>query len=613
MKSFIKKPLNSIKYFFKNKFLIFTFFIIALKCIIFLGFVNSPNAIGFINYTKTNPFLILVDICFTLILVSFAYLFKGIGQYIYLFILNLSISTILFFDLCYYRGFNAFISPYLLSESANLNNLSDSITSLTRRHDYIFFVDIVLILVIFIVLRIKSKLHFDVKRSIPAFIIVFAIPLIIIYTMHVQYDIKQVGKKINRYIFVQSWVPIGMMDSETPLGYHLNDTYTYFRNINSSLSSSDKKKIANWFKKKQENLPDNNYKGMFKGKNLIIIQHESLENFVIGRKIDGQEITPNLNNLVKNSIYFNNYHEQVNQGVTSDAEFMTNTSVYPLRSGCVFFTYPKNTYNSLPKLMQSIGYSTTAIHPDHAGYWNWMTSLESIGYQKCFDASNFNQNETIGLGMADGSFFKQVEPIIKNRKKPFLTYMITLSSHMPFDLPQKYRKLKLSNNLDPTYLGGYFQSVHYTDEAIGNFMKMLDKDGILDNTVVVIYGDHTGVHKYYQSEVNNIKPSQNWWMNGNTEVPLIIYSKGMKPQVVSIYGGQIDLLPTITYLMGIPSSKIANTAMGRNLLNTKRNFCVLDDKTYLGKDSPYKNYATDGLDIADKMVRGNYFKNYFKK
>ena len=93
----------------------------------------------------------------------------------------------------------------------------------------------------------------------------------------------------------------------------------------------DKADINELFEVKKENLPNNEYFARSKGKNLIYIQVESLENFVIGQKINGKEITPNLNKLVQSSLYFPNTFEQVNEGTSSDADLMVNTSMLPLR------------------------------------------------------------------------------------------------------------------------------------------------------------------------------------------------------------------------------------------------------------------------------------------
>ena len=348
---------------------------------------------------------------------------------------------------------------------------------------------------------------------------------------------------------------------------------------------------------------------MFKGKNLLIIQFESLEKFVINQKIDGQEITPNLNKLLKNSLYFTNYYEQVGEGTSSDADLMTNTSIYPISSGATFFSYPDTHYISLPKLFNNMGYTTTAIHPDSGSFWNWMPALKAFGFGTCIDSSRYNITETIGMGISDGTYLPQVEPIIVKQKQPFYTFLVTLSSHIPFQLPNKYKELKLSLALDNSKLGGYFQCIHYSDKQLGIFFDNLKKDGILDNTVIVIYGDHEGVHKYYAPEIRDLKPSETWWLDNHKQLPLIIYNNQLKGEEIKTIGGQIDLFPTVASLMGIDQKNYSGSVIGRNLLNTNKNFVVLRSKQFIS-DKPNdkeKASATQGLSIADSVIRSDYF------
>ena len=107
-----------------------------------------------------------------------------------------------------------------------------------------------------------------------------------------------------------------------------------------------------------------------KGKNLIIVQVEALQQFVIDKTVMGQEITPNLNKLIKSSAYFNNYFYQIAAGGTSDAEFMSNNSLYPAPSGAAFFFYANNNYLSLPKALVKNGYETAALNGYYETFWN---------------------------------------------------------------------------------------------------------------------------------------------------------------------------------------------------------------------------------------------------
>ncbi|OLN28323.1 LTA synthase family protein [Desulfosporosinus metallidurans] len=594
-----------------DNMLVFFFTIAALliKSVLFLGLINNDNATKFsffkAFYSFSAPPPMLVYVSFSVIILSFAYLFKGRARFWFLVTCDFLFSLLLLADLMYYRGFSSFISPYLLSQTTNLDNLSSSIMSMLRPVDLLFFID--LLVIVGIGLKFK-KFQAKTKRNAATMLILLALSISYIYFQHVQLDIKGKGEDM---LFRVSWSPNQTMSNLSPLGYHAFDIYNFYENKQlEKLTSVEDQEIKSWFEQKQKSLPPNQYNSIFKGQNLIIIQVESLENFVINQKVNGQQITPNLNKLLANSLYFSNFYEQVYNGTSSDADLMTNTSVYPVRTGATFFRYPNNIYNSLPKLFRGLGYSTLAIHPDKGSYWNWMPALTAIGFEKTMDVSHFNADEKIGLGISDGSYLKQIAPIIGSEKQPFYNFIVTLTSHNPFDLPAQYRKLALSEELNQSKLGGYFQSINYTDEQIGNFLSTLDKGGVLENSVVVIYGDHTGVHKYYNDEVKQVQPQEGWWLDDSKRIPLIIYHKGMKAQEIKTTGGQIDTMPTVASLMGIDEKSYENTAFGRNLLDTNKDFVVLANKQYVGKASnkQEEEKQIQGIDLADLIIRKNYFK-----
>lgn len=512
------------------------------------------------------------------------------------------------FDLWYYRGFNSFLSFNLLSETANLNNLSGSVLSMARWYDLLFIADIIVIIVITF---IKRDIYKNAQRSIKLFALFFIVSAI--YTFLTPFKVWVLNMyDSNSSIYQIKYQPKITMGNLSPIGYHIVDAYECVEDsIPSKLTDKDKKEVVNWYAENKENLPDNEYKGLFKGKNLVVIQVESLEQCVINQKVDGQEITPNLNKILKNSYYFSNINEQVYNGTSSDSDLMINTSLLPIRRGSVFFRFPNNTYNSLPKLMEDQGYSTIAIHPDNGAYWNWLPNLTDMGFQKCIDSTHYKMDESIGLGISDGSFFKQIEPYLTKEKQPFYSFVVTLTSHSPYDLPEKYKELKLSKGYKDTYFGDYCQIIHYTDKQLGIFLDKLKNDGLYDNTLFVIAGDHTSLHKYYQQYLDTMKPSEDWFAKPNKKIPLIIYSPSITGKQIDTVGGQIDIMPTIAYLMGIDKDKYDWSAMGRNLLNTNKNFAVLEDGTYAGTfgNDEEKKHELDSINIADKIITTDYFKN----
>ncbi len=601
-----------LRYLLQEWLLFITLGILVVKSIVLMGFVYS-NDMSVIDMSRGLRNITYMSICvaFLLIIVSFSFLAKNRGRLWLLLILNFLLSLLFAFDAVYIRANGNFLSTQLLRQTGNLNNLWDSIFAMFRPCDIVFFFDIPIIAVLLIISRhmyYSSPLFQSLKARLTAFAVVFILSLAYIVTRYMLINVY--GNDKNDYIFYSYSNPGQTICNSSPIGYHLYDCYIFFSDFKPyKITSKERADIQAWIDAKNEKLPDNGYKGIYKGKNLLVIQVESLENFVIGQSVDGQEITPTLNRLLSNSIYFDHYYTQVNEGTSSDSDLMTNTSVFPVRKGSTFFRFPDTQYNSLPKILENHGYSTKAFHGNSGEYWNWGIVFKNMGFQQIVDSKSFKIDETIFMGLSDDSFFNQVTDSVINQKTPFYNVLITLSSHSPFEMPEEVKQLKLEDSLEDTKLGGYFQSIRYTDGCIGEFIDKLDKSGILDDTVLVIYGDHDSVHKYFKDEIHEIEPAEDWWQENDKKIPLIIYSKGQTPQTVHTTGGQIDLMPTLLYLLGVDGSEYESTVFGRNLLNTREDYAMLSDGEFRGEiDSAGQAQVLKGLEYADKAIRSNFFK-----
>lgn len=588
-------------------FFLYTILSLLFKSVLIVGIVNQTDFLAhtWLQVSYVVP-TYMVYVVFLLMFVSLSLLLTGRRQLWYIIGFNFVVSAILLCDLWYFRGFGTFISVHVLKQYINLYNLTGSILSMINVEDIIYVWD----LPIMVFLAATQKTFYQgAKRRVALWFLMLASSIVYLSYEHYVHDISP-ERGHRQYLFRMCWAPTQTITDLSPIGFHLFDSYIYLTDCQQLLiADADQKEIDKWYEDKQEHLPKNAYAGMFKGKNLIIIQVESLEGFYLKNEIGGEEITPNLNRMLNNSIYFADFVEQVNGGTTADAELMGNTSIYPVRVGATYLRYPDNTYNSMPKLFGRMGYTVSAIHPDNRGYWNWMQAMKGIGYETCIDSTYFNIDEVIGLGLSDESFFRQVEPMIKEQKQPFFNFMITLTNHGPFELPDKYKTLKVDEKFEGTKMGASFHTVHYTDAQIGKFINKLDEDGLLDNTVVVIYGDHNAAHKFYTDEIPNIKPVDDWWFDNHHRIPFLIYQKNMRGEEVWTKGGHVDILPTVAYVMGVDEQEYAYSAMGRNLLNTQKDFAVLNTGQFLGtaRNSQEEEHAVHGLELADKLIRSSYF------
>jgi phosphoglycerol transferase MdoB-like AlkP superfamily enzyme len=305
--------------------------------------------------------------------------------------------------------------------------------------------------------------------------------------------------------------------------------------------------------------------GVAQGRNLIFIQVESLENAVLNAKIGGAEITPNLNALTQDGLYFSNYYTQVGLGNTADAEFATLDSLYPLPDSVAFVDHAQNKYAALPQLLVDHGYDTQVFHGDVATFWNRANIYPNLGYQAWHMQDEFTSTRAIGItGLGDEDFFQQALPKVEALKQPFMATLITLSSHTPFILPEDLRTLPIpdGSGLNDTQKQ-YLESVHYFDKAIGEFVAGLKQSGLYDNSVIVIFGDHgsyTGISQALGTEPDGVGD-----MN-ESRVPLIILAPGtgLKGER-TIPGSHLDVYPTVAHLLGLEAPK---SALGQDLLST---------------------------------------------
>ena len=599
---------EKVKSFLKcNWVFIFLVVVLQVKSMMLLSMLRTPGSasmnFGIMYFT---PPAIWAHIAIVTLIASFVYLFKGKGRMWAAIVIDILVTILFIADIWYYRVNGTFLSIRHIIEPGIFNPIGKSLFNF-KPIDLLFLLDFVILFLVYKFTGLKNvKYKSSLKTRLIAFISVFGISAIVIGFGHYYLDI---AKKSDKVLFRIAWAPFQTFSDISPLGYHGYDIY-YYTNKEMTLTDAEKNEIKTWFDENKEDLPDNKYKGMFEGKNLIAIQVESLENFVIGQKVYGQEITPNINKLLKNSLYFDNIKEQNNSGISSDCDLMVNTSMLPVRNGSTFFGYPWTEYNTLQDLLNSKGYNTISTHPEVPGNWNWAEAHKSFKADKIWDASQFDQSEVIGLGMSDESYLKQIGDKLKNEKQPFYTFLVTLTSHGPFEVPEDKQYLNLPEDLNENMLGAYFQSVRYTDEAIGKFINQLKEEGLLENTVIMLYGDHCGVHKFYEDDIKDSPLEGDWWKDNEKEIPFMIYNPSIQGETISKEGGQIDFLPTIAYLLGFNRDAFDSTAMGRVLVNTNRNAIILNDGEIVGNPTPKeKAHLEKSFNIADMVIQGNYFKN----
>lgn len=317
------------------------------------------------------------------------------------------------------------------------------------------------------------------------------------------------------------------------------------------------------------------YKDVAEGKNLIMIQLESFQNFAIGTWYNGQELTPNLNKLItRDTIYVPNLYTNMGKGNTADAEFSAITGLYPVVEGSSYDLYTDNKYIGLPWLLREKGYSTSVSLGMNGEFYNRDVAYTYQGYEDFFtDANAFVMDEVSGFGLTDKSMFLQLVEILDHRQKPFFNFAITLTNHYPYVIPEEMSSLELREEDEGTLFGSYLQTMRYTDEALGDFIQALSEKDWFDHTMIVMYGDHHGLN--YINEDNHDKMTEllgyDYDYDTMLNIPLIIHIPGLgESETVETVGGQVDLLPTLANLMDLDLSE--TVTFGQDILNAREGF-----------------------------------------
>lgn len=506
-----------------------------------------------------EKFFLLTGNNFMIVLMIFSmvYLFSRKNLLRKLLITNFLISVIFFIDMMYFSHFYTLVPAHSVYQLGQLGPVSDSIFKLLNPLYFLLFLDF-LLLVILEKKGIKGKYpeRFLCKRKVTAFLLI----LVFLVGSYNFYISKVTDKYFTPYnlgvINYHIYDLLRFIERNTITSHHVEALFEIMEN-----TTNEKK----------------NYFGLARGKNVIVIQAESIQNFVINNKVNGQYITPVLNELIKNnSIYFSNYFEQVAWGNTSDCEFISHTGFYPSSRIYSYKNYENNELITLPSSLQSKGYSTIAFHGNYRYFWNRENIYPVKGIQRFIALDDFDEGEVIGLGLSDGELFRQSIAYLKELPQPFYSFYITVTSHHPYYLPDEYKELKMPEEYQDTVLDNYLQTIRYLDTQIGVFLDLLKKEGLYDNSIIVIYGDHKGLDMRDEktNEVLSAFLQKPYNEREMYNVPLIIHLPGedIQKEVLTV-GGQIDFFPTMANLLGLPLRE--DSLFGQDLLNAKNGFVSL--------------------------------------
>ncbi|MBU5351246.1 LTA synthase family protein [Paenibacillus barcinonensis] len=505
-------------------------------------------------------------------------------------IFNVLFSLILFAATLYNAHFSSVPTYTALSELGQVAQVRGSIGPLVRPTHFLFFADIILAVPIWWIRRrrIRSKnayrssysdshLTFGRKRSSYWGKLGVALTAAFCIVCSGSFIVK--GETIDNELvraenlgFLNYQVSSAILTSkenEAIANGNINETIAKINALVSKYPYQDNAKNGTAVKAK--------YFGQAKGSNLIVLQLESFQNFPINASLNGQALTPVLNNLAKESYYFNHFFQQIGQGNTSDAEFMSNTSIYPTGVVPMSAGYSDRDLPSLPKLLAKEGYESETFHVNDVTFWNRNKMYPALGFTRYFDKPSFTNDKFNDFGPSDEELYRVgVEKMTAHQaaNQPFYAQFITASSHSPFTVPADRARIEIPATITNKLLHDYLQAINYTDYAVGQLIQELKANGLWDNTTLVLYGDHFGLPE--EEEITQqIQANLNIPYDGKVSrfnIPLMIHTpKQTKGQVIEQPGGQLDILPTVMNLMGVSLKQENFTAFGHDLLNMDHN------------------------------------------
>lgn len=351
-----------------------------------------------------------------------------------------------------------------------------------------------------------------------------------------------------------------------------------------------------------------------KRSNLLIVFAESLESWVLEKKVDGNEITPCLNRLLKekSTLYAPNVLTQVKGGRSIDAQLMICSGLLPLMSGTYSSLYYDNTFYTLQKAMRGLKHSRSYLLTiDKVSTWNQGAVARSFGTDTIISYHDFKMTEAFGTHkrIGDASFFQQCREKIERGEvwKPGESvYMqfVTYSGHAPFKLPDHLRTITFPASI-PEKAADYMTTAHYTDKAIGDFVAYLKTLPQYKETIVVIVGDHEGLASYRQELVGN--PACRGLVSDKQLTPFIVLNSpvGMR---YDKFMGQIDIYPTLLNLMQLDAYRWHG--LGQSILDPRKQGVAVGSVMNVegtGSDKEVERLK-EAHTVSDYMLRYDWLK-----
>ena len=384
-----------------------------------------------------------------------------------------------------------------------------------------------------------------------------------------------------------------------------------------------------------QNITDyNDMSGIFKDKNLVIIMMESVNDIIIN-----EELFPNFYKLYKEGFYFPNNYSPRNSCATGNNEFSGMSGLYTIQNNCTANVYKNNTYfTGIFNLFNNMGYSTTSMHDYTEAYYSRSAIHTGLGSSKYYGVKALKMKfSTEYINWADDTDFlgKAMDIVLEDTSQPFMTWLTTVSGHQPYAYSciegDKYLDLTKDTKY-PMEIRRYISKLKYLDLGLGVMLEKLENAGVLDDTVIILYGDHypygmksSTISKVIDRDLTDYEIEK---------VPLVIYNSATPGKVIDSYTSYINLTPTIANLFGLdydPRYYMGTDVFSPDYLNivtfadgswknniayynaSKSKIKYYTDEEYTDEEiMRINNIVTKKMQISKDIIQSDYFK-YLEK
>ena len=597
-----------------NKVINSSFFIIILGIFIILTTILFHKSTVCIN-EKIDIKTIQSSIIYILSLFGILALLPKKGRNIGGIVLDTVISIILFADNIYYTYSSNVLSVLQITTLQYGEEIMSTLPMLLKLHQILYFIDILLLVILFVSKFVKiekgekSKLQYIVSRTL---IGLFAIYVFI--TSAIAGNEKALEDPYNRDTQIKK---------ATIYGYHISDILNA---IDGSKQAKYRNKTEvmdayNSLKEEYNQEYEESYldiAGSMEGKNVIVLQLESMQEFVLNKTINDKEITPNLNKFINENIRLSNMYMQ-SYSTTADSEFSTITSLYPVENGMAYSRYYKNTYDDIFKMFHQKEYTTSYMHGNYGYFWNRTNVYNNmeVDHVELKDTFEDTSEDVMGY-LSDELLYRQAVEKLSNYDAPFISYIVAASSHTGFTLDGLQDRSKVSIDVGKykdTFFGNYLESANYADYAFGIFIDELKKADLYDDTVIILYGDHNGLDMYNNEMIEFLSELDGNVTDVDIKLNYIRVLAGMRIPGISNLRidkpvSKLDIKPTLAYLCNLDSG----VSLGTNML-AKKDFICLNNERIVTADFYYDElwFNIQTGEIVEENEQLKKYYDYMKR